>query len=119
MASNIDRTALTFSSPSGRGDSASMGDTLRLCGALYRIEEIVYRDAVVALELHDRDGAGVLALTHHPQQLAAVRCPPPHVDDNDIGLALLDALPRLPAVGVFEGHQPAGVAQHRRQVDGV
>src|SRR5438067_1919587 len=112
MASNIDRTALTFSSPSGRGDSASMADTLRRDDSLYRIDEVVHGHAVVAFDLHDRDGAGVLALAHHPQQFPAVGGPSPHVDDHHIGLALLDALPRLAAVGVLEGDQPAGVAQH-------
>src|SRR3954451_11198191 len=119
MASNIDRTALTFSSPSGRGDSASMGLTLKGNGGLYSIDERGDGDTVVTLELDDRDGARVLALAHHPQQLPAVRGPPPHVDDHHVGLTLLDALPRLAAVGVLEGDQPAGLAQHRRQVDGL
>src|SRR5436853_3982183 len=105
MASNIDRTALTFSSPSGRGDSASMGDTLRRDDSLYRIDELVDGDAVVALELHDRDSGGVLALAHQPQQLAAVGGAPPHVDDDHVGLAFLDALPRLSAVGVLQGDE--------------
>src|SRR5438067_9350982 len=119
MASNIDRTALTFSSPSGRGDSASMSDTLRGGRPFYCIDELVHRYTVVALDLNDWDGAGVLPLAHHTQQLAAVGGAPPHVDDDHVGLALLDALPRLAAVGVLEGDQPAGLTQHRGEVNGV